>query len=64
MLKYLKQRLEERATWTGIGAALTATVTAVASLQLSPLAVHLLTAGIALSGIAAVLVPSPPEKAE
>jgi hypothetical protein len=58
MFKYLQARLAERSTWVGMGASLTATVVAVAALQLPQVVTIGLTVGIAVTGLIASLLPT------
>lgn len=57
MLTYLKARLCERSTWAGLGAAFAAALTTLANASVPHSLTTLLTYGIAVSGVIAVLVP-------
>ena len=58
MIAYLKQRLAERSTWAGLGAAFAAGLTTLANASVPHSLVEIMTYGVAVSGVIAVLVPA------
>lgn len=58
MLDYLERRFAERSTWAGLGAAFAAALTTLANASVPHSLTTVLTYGIAVCGVVAVLVPA------